>query len=101
MNIKNVNHYTFYKNTYLYKVTIDDEFSGLLGDFAFAECCNIDGIEIPNKVKSIGSNCFEGCKKLESAIIGTSIPAINNNTFNRCSTLAAIEIPKNVETEIR
>ncbi len=98
MNIENVNHYTFYKNNYLNKVTIDDEFSGLFGDFAFAECRNIDGIEIPNKVKSIGSNCFEGCEKLEYAIIGTSIPAINNNTFNRCSSLAEIEIPKNVES---
>ena len=96
MNIKNVNHYTFYKNSYLNKVTIDDEFSGTFGDFAFAECCNVDGVELPNKVQSIGSNCFEGCEKLEYAIIGTSIPAINNNTFNRCSSLAAIEIPKNV-----
>ena len=96
MNIKNVNHYTFYKNSYLNKVTIDDEFSGTFGDFAFAECCNVDGIELPNKVQSIGSNCFEGCEKLEYAIIGTAIPAIKNNTFNRCSSLAAIEIPKNV-----
>ena len=98
MNIKNINHFTFYKNSYLNKVTIDDEFSGSFGYFAFAECGNIDGIEIPNMVQFISPNCFEGCKNLKYAIIGTSIPAINDNTFNRCSSLAKIEIPENVES---
>ena len=96
MNVKNINHYTFYRNNYLTDLTIDSLFAGTIGNHAVWGCKNLKGIDIPNLVTEVGANCFEQCDSLKFAIIGNSVPAINDNTFAGCYSLTDITIPKNV-----
>ncbi len=96
MNIKAVKPYTFYKNTNIAKATIDPEFNGSIGDYAFAYCNKIDEIILHDGVTSLGSSAFEGCSSLASVKIGSGISAIKEKTFYGCSSLPSITIPANV-----
>ena len=96
MNIKAVKPYTFYDNTNITKATIDSEFKGSIGDYAFAYCNKIDEIILPDGVTSLGGSAFEGCSSLASVEIGSGIPALNDNAFYGCTPLSKITIPANV-----
>ena len=96
MNIKAVKPYTFYDNTNITKATIDSDFNGSIGDYAFAYCNKIDEIILPDGVTSLGGSAFEGCSSLASVEIGSGIPALNDNAFYGCTPLSEITIPANV-----
>ena len=46
-----------------------------IGAYAFADCGNLEGIEIPASVSSIGANAFSGCTSLGSVIYSGSAGA--------------------------
>ena len=67
-----------------------------IGDWAFAGCNNLTGIEIPGSVTSIGDVAFSGCSSLTSIEIPGSVTDIGGGAFNVCSSLTSINIPGSV-----
>ncbi len=60
---------------------------------------NIEKVEIPNTVVSIGSAAFGGVpsfQKLKEIIIPDSVTSIGNSAFGGCSNLSSITIPNSV-----
>ena len=67
-----------------------------LPDRTFSECEKLNNIELPSKLKEIGTNAFYGCSSLTNINIPSSVTSIGEDTFNGCSSLTNIEIPSSV-----
>lgn len=70
-----------------------------IGDEAFANLPNFEGITIPKTVKNIGRNAFSGCKNMTYATFASDaqIENIGQNAFGNCG-LKSITIPQSVKT---
>ena len=69
-----------------------------IGDYAFADCFNLEEVEIQNSVTSIGKGAFMGCDKLTAIVIPNSVKSIGNLAFLNCSSLADVDMGNSVET---
>lgn len=63
----------------------------------FSSCESLVSVEIPNSVKSIGSDAFYGCSSLTSIDIPASVESIGEAAFFDCTSLMSVEIPNSVE----
>lgn len=68
-----------------------------LGNYAF-QACNLTSISLPNKLTSIGSDCFSMNSKLTDITIPNSVRTIGQNAFQYCSALSSISIPSSIKT---
>ena len=85
------------------QITSFDElqyFNGLeeIGDWAFAECANLESITLPADIKSIGMCAFYGCSSLKEITIASAVTTIGKAAFKYCSALEKIVLPNSVET---
>ena len=64
-------------------------------DRAFAYCCGLTSLTIPNSVISIGSRAFEYCG-FTSLIIPDSVTSIDEHAFYSCDSLTSVTIPDSV-----
>ena len=53
----------------------------IICDRAFAWCCSLAEVVIPNSVTSIGDRAFSGCRSLTEVVIPNSVVCINDNPF--------------------
>lgn len=60
-----------------------------IGENAF-ECSDIEVIEIPNGVYTIGRGAFSYCEELQAVILPPSIKQINEYAFSGCTNLSSI-----------
>ncbi len=67
-----------------------------LGEYVFSDCSNLQGIVIPDIVKSIPAKAFSNCSSLTDLQIGQNVETIDNYAFQKCSSLATISIPQAV-----
>ncbi len=65
-------------------------------DEAFQGCSKLTSITVPDSVTSLGESAFWGCTKLKSAKLGTGITEVKDHTFYSCETLEGVSIPKGV-----
>ena len=56
----------------------------------------LTSITIPNSVKRIETNAFNGCTALDEVSIGNKVEAIEDSAFAHCNTLTEIAIPNSV-----
>ncbi|MCH5143430.1 MAG: leucine-rich repeat protein, partial [Clostridiales bacterium] len=65
--------------------------------FAFRDCANIESVEIPASVTSIGSNAFDNCVSLKNVTFANNsqLTSIGNNAFNLCISLKNITFANN------
>ncbi|MCQ2409014.1 MAG: leucine-rich repeat domain-containing protein [Clostridia bacterium] len=71
-----------------------------LVDNAFYHCKNVETIEIPDTVVSIGTFAFHNCASLKQLTLPkSSLRTIGNNAFASCTSLTSVYIPVTV-TEI-
>ena len=66
-----------------------------ISEYAF-KSCNLENIEIPSSVTSIGGNAFYECRDLSSIEIPSSVTDIGEYAFAFCSSLKSMEIPSSV-----
>lgn len=69
-----------------------------IGDFAFAECVNLETAIIPSSVTAIGRFAFSDCESLSNITIPESVVSIGNEAFMNCYSLREIKIPSGVQT---
>ncbi len=67
------------------------------GESGFAYCKNLESIDIPNTVTTIGAYSFEGCSKLYDINLPENVLEIEPYTFLGCISLKNISIPDSVE----
>lgn len=60
------------------------------GSVAVANKCLITSITLPDSVKEIPSNCFQGCFQLKEITIPKSVTSIGSNAFYSCNNLKEI-----------
>lgn len=67
-------------------------------DNAFFSYSDMTGISLPNSLKSIGKESFEGCSKLTDITIPDSVTAIDELAFIACSKLETVVMGNGVTT---
>lgn len=65
---------------------------------AFSSCSNLERVQLPQSVTSIGSSAFGYCSKLQTVNIPNGITTISNYTFEGCSSLGTISLPGSLTT---
>ena len=70
-----------------------------IGNYAFYGCSDLTSVAIPNSVTSIGGAAFSNCSGLTSVTIPNSVTNIGGRAFYGCSGLTSVAIP-NVVTSI-
>ncbi len=59
---------------------------------------DIEHIDVPEGVKSIGSGAFKSCGKLKSVTLPQTLKTIGPSAFKYCTALESLTIPKGVTT---
>ncbi len=77
----------------IYK-TIGSAETGNIGDYAFAECENVEIVKLDGKVKRIGAGAFQNCKNLRSITGLGSVQLIERGAFSGCTGLTEFAVPK-------
>ena len=77
-------------------ISVIPEGTKRLEGWAFANITNLQSIDIPNSVTSIGKSAFENCTELQSIDIPNSVTSIGDRIFANCTNLASIDIPNSV-----
>lgn len=72
-----------------------------IGIEAFADCCSIEYIYLPNTIKEVGYTAFYNCKNLKKAEFGEgfTVPELRN-VFYMCTGLETVIIPDSARIEI-
>ena len=63
-----------------------------LGYEAFQRCAQLETIDIPEGVKSLGNACFAYCEKATSATIPASVTTMGGVVFAKCKALKEIHV---------
>ena len=64
--------------------------------FSFAE--NLESIEIPNTITTIGAGAFYHCSSLTSITIPNSVTSIGNSAISGCANLLSVNISSSVKS---
>ena len=81
----------------LKSVTIPNSIKSI-GDDAFNGCHGLTSLTIPNSVTTIGARAFRFCDHLTSITIPNSIESIGDDAFLACHGLTSVTIPNSVTT---
>ncbi len=65
---------------------------------AFEGCSSLTSVTIPDSVTTIGHAAFSNCSSLTSVTIPNSVTTIGNETFYLCNSLTSVTIPNSVTT---
>lgn len=69
-----------------------------IGAYAFRDCYDLTGVNLPNTVTKIEDYAFTHCASLSQVNIPNAVEAIGKGAFAECSGLSSIEIPNSVTT---
>ena len=83
-------------------VIIPAEIDGIevvgIGPEVFQGHGEIESVEFPDTLQSIGEHAFGGCYGLTTVDLPDSISTIGESAFNSCITLTTVTLPKNLTT---
>lgn len=84
------------------RIVIPSKIEGLpvseIGFFAFANFDDLESVEIPSGVKSIGDRAFENCGKLSDVSIPDTLTVLGSYAFSKCTSLKSVKIPQGLKT---
>ena len=69
-----------------------------VADRAFYGCKELESVEIPDSVESIGGFVFCDCENLSKVKLPAGLTKINTYTFKGCKSLEHIELPDSITT---
>ena len=58
-----------------------------IGTDAFADCTNLQTVQLPDTLQTIGNNSFQNCKSLTEVRIPASVQEIGQGAFYHCTAL--------------
>lgn len=67
-----------------------------ISNYAFQNCINLIGIDVPNNVTVIGLSAFSGCISLTDITMTDNVTTIGSSAFYYCTDLESITIPNGV-----
>lgn len=62
-------------------------------DYAFAGCKELESIEFPLELQSIGMDTFNGCSGLKTLILPENVTTIGQSAFEGCTNISYIKMP--------
>ena len=69
------------------------------GNYCFWLCSNLESVDFPKTLTSIGSTCFRECAKLNNVdLSGTKITSIGSWAFGSCKALSNFKFPYTLES---
>lgn len=84
--------YTYRK----YKITIPDGVKEI-GENSFNGCVEIETVELPEGVEKIGSNAFYNCHSMRSITFPNSLTSVAEDAFAYCNSLSSIKAPSGLD----
>jgi len=69
-----------------------------IGWGAFADCINLQTIELPASLQSIGVIAFSGCINLQTIELPAGLQGIGSSAFMGCINLQTIELPAGLQS---
>jgi hypothetical protein len=71
---------------------------GLIKRWGFADCVNLQCVQIPSGVASLGDRCFTGCRSLKTVSFApdSRLTGIGSGAFQFCTALVSVEFPSSV-----
>lgn len=69
-----------------------------LGSAAFANCYNLQSVEIPEGLQRLESSTFVGCRNLRQIQLPSTLTYIGAQCFALCASLSTITLPTRVTT---
>lgn len=92
--VTRIGDYTFH-NSQLESIELPSTITSI-GMEAFGRCSKLSSIVIPEGVTRLTSSIFGYCTNLESCILPNSLTELGDYVFSYCSKLSSITIPANV-----
>lgn len=69
-----------------------------VGNYAFANLKDLNSVNFPSTLKTIGANAFYNCRKLTNVKFNDSLEKIGENAFYYCYGLETIELGNSLKT---
>ena len=85
--------YGAFGNTKITSIILPDDIVEI-GQYAFNLCANLEDINFPINLTSIGDMAFRGCKALTNVVLPDKVEAINAYTFADCTSLKSFTLGK-------
>ena len=70
-----------------------------LGNYAFADCVELEDIDLGASLGEIPGNCFADCTSLVEITVPDSVTATGNGSFSGCTSLTSIHFGENTGIE--
>mgnify|MGYP000854409752 CR=1 FL=1 len=71
-----------------------------IGEYAFADCYNVEELVMPEGVTSIGAHAFDGCSAITKLTIPSGTAAIGDYAFDNCTELLLLFETKVLPSEL-
>lgn len=69
-----------------------------LGACAFAECENLEEVQLPQTLTAIGADAFYNCSSLGSISLPDGLTTIGHSAFYNCSSLQSVLLPEGIQS---
>lgn len=69
-----------------------------VGDGAFYKRIQLTKVFLPESIRYIGTECFEGCKNLQEITLPTHLDRIGLGAFRHCAKLTSLTLPDDIQT---
>lgn len=68
-----------------------------IGNYAFADCTNLESVSIPDGIQVIGDRSFFNCSSLTGVVLSNTVTTIDELAFHNCA-MTDLVIPDSVTT---
>lgn len=89
-SLRRINGMSFRNCSNLTEIDMSDTEVEFIGEYAFADCTNLENIIFSPDIEEIDEGAFENCTSLTSLVIPESMNEIGENAFSGCDNLKQI-----------
>ena len=69
-----------------------------IGEMAFCDCKQLDGVKFPQTLKYIGNFAFSGCSSLSNIRLPESTDSLGRSAFARCKSLSDVQLTEGIKS---